>query len=168
MYYIEVFEALYKAKIKYLVVGGTAVNLHGVPRLTYDIDLIISTDRENVISLNKTLKSLGYVPLHPVNPDNLWDINIVSDWIKNKNMTAFSFYHKKEPRKVIDIVVAHPLDFNKALKRAVVKKANGIKIFVASIDDVIKMKKVSGRPKDLSDAEMLREAKKMPGQEDEK
>ena len=37
MFYFEVFKAFYQEKIKYLVVGGLAVNLHGVPRITYDI-----------------------------------------------------------------------------------------------------------------------------------
>jgi len=57
MFYFEVFEALNREKIKYMIVGRLAVNLHGVPRLTY--------------GLNAVQKKLGYIPRLPVNPDNL-------------------------------------------------------------------------------------------------
>src|SRR3990167_220564 len=87
MFYFEVFNAFYQEKVKYLVVGGLAVNLHGVPRITYDIDIIISTDRDNVLKLNRTLKNLGYVPRLHVNPDNMADEKILK-----KNMYFFFFF----------------------------------------------------------------------------
>lgn len=161
MFYFDVFEALYCEKIKYLIVGGLAVNLHGVPRLTCDIDIIISTDKENILRLNAVLKKLGYTPSLPVNPDNLADEQILGDWIENKNMKAFSFYHTKENNKVIDIVISHPLDFSEAFQKSTKRKVDDIEITIVSIDDLISMKEFSGRPKDISDAEMLMEAKRI-------
>jgi len=167
MFYFEVFKAFYQEKVKYLVVGGLAVNLHGVPRITYDIDIVISTDKDNVLSLNKTLKNLGYIPLLPVNPDELADEKRRKDWIEKHNMKAFSFHHKSQNSQVVDIVLDHPLDFTKAFKRSAIKKVDDIEIYVASINDMISMKKVSTRPKDLSDMEMLKEAKELMEQKDE-
>jgi hypothetical protein len=167
MFYFEVFKAFYQEKVKYLVVGGLAVNLHGVPRITYDIDIIISTARDNVLNLNKTLKNLGYIPRLPVNPDDLADEKRRKDWIENHNMKAFSFYHKSQNSQVVDIVLDHPLDFTKAFKHSVIKKVDDIEIYVASIDDMISMKKTSTRPKDLSDMEMLKEAQTIMEQKDE-
>ncbi|MEP9410579.1 MAG: hypothetical protein HRF42_04120 [Candidatus Brocadia sp.] len=167
MFYFEVFKAFYQEKVKYLVVGGLAVNLHGVPRITYDIDIIIPTDRDNVLKLNRTLRALGYVPRLPVNPDDMADEKTLKDWIENRNMRAFSFYHKKEHTKVVDIVLEHPLDFTEAFRRSAMKKVGDIEIYVASIDDMIAMKKVSNRPKDLSDMEMLKEALKIMEQKNE-
>lgn len=161
MFYFEVFKAFYQEKVKYLVVGGLAVNLHGVPRVTYDIDIIIPTDRDNILKLNRTLRGLGYIPRLPVNPDEMADEKTLKDWIENRNMKAFSFYHKKENNKVVDIVLEHPLDFTQAFQRGAIKKVGDIEIYVASIDDMISMKKVSNRPKDLSDMEMLKEALKI-------
>ncbi len=159
MFYFEVFEALDREKIKYMIVGGLAVNLYGVPRLTCDIDIIISTDKENVSRLNAVLKKLGYVPRLPVNPDNLADEHMLKDWIDNRNMKAFSFYHSKENNKVIDIVISHPLDFSEAYRKAEKRKVNNIEICVVSLDDLILMKEFSARPKDISDRNMLIEAK---------
>ncbi len=160
MYYFEILEGLYKGKVKYLVVGGLSVNLYGVPRVTQDIDIVIAMDRENVLKITSLLKELGYVPRLPVNPDDLANPDKVVDWIENGNLKAFSFYHKNENYKVIDIVLVHPLDFEKSFKSRTVKRAKDIDIYLASIDDVVKMKEFSGRPQDLSDIEMLNKVRK--------
>lgn len=160
MYYFEILEGLYKSKVRYLIVGGLSVNLYGVPRVTQDIDIVIAMDRENVLKITSLLKELGYVPRLPVSPDDLANPDKVKDWIENKNLKAFSFYHKNENYKVIDIVLVHPLDFEKSFKNRTVKRAKDIDIYLASIDDVVKMKEFSGRTQDLSDIEMLNKVRK--------
>jgi len=160
MYYFEILEGLYKSKVRYLIVGGLSVNLYGVPRVTQDIDIVIAMDRENVLKITSLLKELGYVPRLPVSPDDLANPDKVKDWIENKNLKAFSFYHKNENYKVIDIVLVHPLDFEKSFKNRTVKRAKDIDIYLASIDDVVKMKEFSGRSQDLSDIEMLNKVRK--------
>jgi len=160
MYYFEILEGLYKSKVRYLIAGGLSVNLYGVPRVTQDIDIVIAMDRENVLKITSLLKELGYVPRLPVSPDDLANPDKVKDWIENKNLKAFSFYHKNENYKVIDIVLVHPLNFEKSFKNRTVKRAKDIDIYLASIDDVVKMKEFSGRPQDLSDIEMLNKVRK--------
>ena len=160
MYYFEILEGLYKSKVKYLIVGGLSVNLYGVPRVTQDIDIVIAMDRENVLKITFLLKELGYVTRLPVSPDDLANPDKVKDWIENKNLKAFSFYHKNENYKVVDIVLVHPLDFEKSFKNRTVKRAKDIDIYLASIDDVVKMKEFSGRSQDLSDIEMLNKVRK--------
>ncbi|HHT9146071.1 MAG TPA: DUF6036 family nucleotidyltransferase [Candidatus Wunengus sp. YC61] len=160
MYYFEILEGLYKSKVRYLIAGGLSVNLYGVPRVTQDIDIVIAMDRENVLKITSLLKELGYVPRLPVSPDDLANPDKVKDWIENKNLKAFSFYHKNENYKVVDIVLVHPLDFEKSFKNRTVKRAKDIDIYLASIDDVVKMKEFSGRSQDLSDIEMLNKVRK--------
>jgi len=160
MYYFEILEGLYKSKVRYLIAGGLSVNLYGVPRVTQDIDIVIAMDRENVLKITSLLKELGYVPRLPVSPDDLANPDKVKDWIENKNLKAFSFYHKNENYKVLDIVLVHPLDFEKSFINRTVKRAKDIDIYLASIDDVVKMKEFSGRPQDLSDIEMLNKVRK--------
>lgn len=160
MFYLEILEGLYEKKIRYLIVGGLSVNLYGVPRLTQDIDIIISTDRENILKIITLLKNYGYVPRLPVNPEDLADSEKVKDWVENRNLKAFSFYHKKDNYKVVDIVLVHPLDFEKSFKNRTVKRVKDIEIYLASIDDIIKTKEFSGRAQDISDIEMLKKARK--------
>ena len=44
MFYLNLFKALEKHKVQYLLVGGLAMNLHGVPRTTMDVDLVLALD----------------------------------------------------------------------------------------------------------------------------
>ena len=165
MYYFEILEALHKKKVKYLIVGGLAVNLYGVPRVTQDIDLIISTKKSNIIKINEILKDLGYIPRLPVNPKDLTDSEKVKDWIENRNLKAFSFYHKKDNYKVIDILLVHPLHFEESFKNKTVKKIENVEIFLASINDLIKTKEFSGRMQDTSDIKILKKIRKYLGDE---
>ncbi len=164
MYYFEILEALYKKKVRYLIVGGLAVNLYGVPRLTQDIDLIISTRKSNIIKINEVLKYLGYTPRLPVNPKDLTDSEKVKDWIENRNLKAFSFYHKQDNYKVIDILLVHPLHFEESFKNKTVKKVKDFEIYLASINDLIKTKEFSGRIQDASDIKMLKKVRKYLGE----
>lgn len=160
MYYFDLLGALQLNKVRYLIIGGLAVMMYGVPRGTQDIDLIISTDRSNVLKLISVLKGLGYVPRLPVDPEKIADPETVNEWTKNRNMKAFSFYNKKKNYKVVDIVLVHPLDFESSFKNKTVKKFNGADVFIASVEDLIKTKEASGRSQDLDDIDMLKRVRK--------
>lgn len=156
MYYFEIFEAFFVKKVRYLIVGGLAVNLHGVPRITQDIDIIISMDEENIKKLIQTLEELEYIPRLPVNPYDLSNPVIREKWIKEKNLKAFSFYNKKENYKVVDIILTHPLSFEQSYQSRIIKKLKTIEVYLISIKDLITMKKMTGRDQDLSDIELLK------------
>jgi hypothetical protein len=159
VFYQEILEGLYREKIRYLIVGGLAVNLHGVPRATYD--LVLDTSAGNIALFCDLLKSLGYIPRLPVDPKRLSDEGAVKEWIAVRNIKAFSFYHEKENRKVIDIVLDHPLDFPAAFERKTILKMDDTELYLASLDDLMKMKRNTGRQKDASDVDMLAMAKRI-------
>lgn len=137
------------------MVGGLAVNLHGVPRMTQDIDLIVSVNPENIEKLCTALKSLGYIPRLPVNPLDMANPSVLNDWIENRNLKAFSFYHSKENFRVVDIVLVHPLDFEAAFSRRIMIPIQNIEISLLTIEDLITMKKFAGRQQDLADIVLL-------------
>ncbi|OGU16106.1 MAG: hypothetical protein A2X61_13425 [Ignavibacteria bacterium GWB2_35_12] len=161
MFYLDILEEFYKNDIRYLIVGGLAVNLHGVPRVTQDIDIVISNDKDNILKLIEILTALSYKPRLPVNPEDLAEPDVVKEWIENRNMQAFSFYHQMDNYKVIDIVISHNLNFELAFENKVVKKVNGFNIYLSSIDDLIELKEYSGREQDLSDVEMLKKVRQI-------
>ncbi|NQU17485.1 MAG: nucleotidyl transferase AbiEii/AbiGii toxin family protein [Candidatus Saganbacteria bacterium] len=160
MYYLEVFDKLNKAKVRYLVVGGVALVLHGVVRLTADLDLFVDLNANNLEKLLKALKELGYKPKLPVNPKDFADNTIREKWVKEKNMKVFSFIHSKDDFKVIDIFANEPIPFNKAYSNKQTLKAEGIGIKTISFRDLITLKKISAREQDLKDIEMLEELRK--------
>ncbi|MFX1537227.1 MAG: hypothetical protein ACFFDI_23720 [Promethearchaeota archaeon] len=115
--------------------------------------------KSNIKKLNSVLKELNYIPRLPINPDDLMNPEIVITWIKDRNLKDFSFYHKTDDYKGVDIVLVHPLDFTKAFERRITKKINNTEIYLVSIDDLITMKAVSGRSQDSSDIKMLEKIK---------
>ncbi len=70
MYYESVFQVFQETKVKYLIAGGMAVNLYGVPRFTKDLDILIDRSEKNLKCLNKALSSLGFRPKVPVSLDD--------------------------------------------------------------------------------------------------
>lgn len=164
MFYFEVMEQLSRRQVEYLVVGGLSVNLHGVPRVTQDIDLIISMERSNVLKAVSAMHDLGFAPRLPVPPEDLADVEKVKDWVENKNLKAFSFYHKNEPFRVVDIVLVHPLNFQDAYNKRTIKKVKEVDISLVSLEDLITMKEFSARDQDLSDVEMLKKVSRLAGE----
>ena len=65
----SIFRALNEASVRYLVVGGVAVNAHGYGRTTYDVDMVLALDPENITKAFSVLTEAGYVPIVPVTAD---------------------------------------------------------------------------------------------------
>jgi hypothetical protein len=159
MFYNEILEALHNKKIRYLIVGGLAVNLHNVPRMTSDIDIILPADDPAIISFIEVMNNLSYAPRLPVPAKDLADPEQRKDWITNKNMKAFSFCHTHENFRVIDLLLVHPLDFEQAWTNKCVRFSGDTPLYYVSIDDLIAMKKSAGRKIDFDDIEMLMAAR---------
>jgi len=167
MFYFDILKAFYQMKVKYLITGGLAVNLFGVPRVTHDLDVILSMDEGNILLVLKILNKLGYKPRLPVDPKELLDEQKVENWIQNKNMFAFSFCQPENEYQVLVILIHHPLDFEKSFEKKVVKTAKNIDICLVAMDDLILMKEFSGRDQDLSDISLLRKAREFMGQDND-
>ncbi|MDD5773735.1 MAG: nucleotidyl transferase AbiEii/AbiGii toxin family protein [bacterium] len=156
MQYDAIFRKFNELDIEYIVVGGLAVNFQGVPRLTYDIDLLIYFSQKNVKKLVNQLLEWGYKPKVPVDPFDFADETIRKKWITEKNMKAFNFYNEKSPIAEIDIIIDSPVNYSQAKKDIVKVKLYDLEIPVISIPDLIKMKEFAGRKQDLMDIEHLK------------
>jgi hypothetical protein len=150
-----VFGALQLAGVRYLVVGGVAVVFHGYPRFTADLDLVVALDRENVGALVSALTTLGYRPRAPVQAAALADPEMRRSWIQDKGLTVLSFWSPAHPATEIDVFVAEPFPMEPALARSVAVQLGALSVPVASIPDVIFLKRQSARPKDLDDIQAL-------------
>jgi len=160
MYYFDELSEFYRQEVDYLVVGGLAVNLYGIPRVTQDIDILISFEKKNVEKLMDILKRLDYLPRVPIDPMLLAYPRTRKTWIKEKHMKVFSLYHKHNNFRVIDIMILTPVSYKAAKPNRTTVDVKDIKIHIIGLDDLIKMKKVSGREQDLSDIEAIEKLKK--------
>ncbi len=153
--FVPIFTALQKNEVSFVVVGGVAVVLHGYARLTADLDLVIGLDEKNVTNAVKAMKALGYVPRVPVNPMDFANEKIRKQWIEEKGLRVFSFVKPMNPLVGVDFFAEYPIDFDLLLKRSEIQKLGPASVRICGIDDLIRMKKMAGRAKDLEDIRFL-------------
>jgi len=157
---LRVFRALEAAQVRYLVVGGVAVVLHGYPRFTADLDLVVALDADNARRALDALGTLGFQPRAPVPMAAFADLAQREIWVTEKDLVVFSLWTPAMPLMEIDLFVREPFPFDAAFARRVSIDLGDVNVSVASIDDVIELKRAVGRPKDLDDVRALEEIKK--------
>jgi len=142
-----------------MVVGGIAVNLYGIPRMTYDIDLLLDLEDKNIEAFLKLLKSWGFKPKVPVDIMDFANKDKREEWIKNKNMKAFTLVNPEWAVSEIDVIIDSPVDYEKGCKRVRHIMLHGVSVPLVSIDDLIKMKGATDRRQDEADIRYLRKLK---------
>jgi hypothetical protein len=150
-----VIAALNAAKVRYLVVGGVAVVLHGHLRTTADLDLVVELVPENARRAIEALRALGFAPRAPVAAEQFADPAAREGWIAEKGLTVFSMASDRLKGLEVDLFVREPFEFAAAWARAVRVPLDEAIATVASIDDLVALKRASGRPVDLEDVEAL-------------
>lgn len=156
MDYLNFFRELNKRGIDYLVVGGMAVNFHGIPRMTYDIDIMIMLEKDNIKLLTDFLIYAGYKPRVNEDPLGLADKEKRRVWIKHKGMNAFTFWSDTNVIKEIDVVFASDIPYEDLKKRAKYISIKDVLVPIISLRDLIKIKEKSSRVQDMSDVEHLK------------
>ncbi len=130
--------------VEYVIIGATAFPTHGYARATADIDILIKPTKENARRVLDALKQVGYA---------VTDLTI--DEVLKKKILF---------RQYILATDIHPsvvgVTYETVLKNRVKDTIEGIPVFVASLDDLIKMKRAANRPKDREDLKVLTALKK--------
>lgn len=157
--YLAIFDSLNKERIKYIVVGGMAVNFYGIPRMTYDIDLLVALENKNLKKFLRLVKKWNFKPKVPVDIMDFAKENKRKVWIKDKHMKAFNLINPKWAISEIDIIIDTPVDYEEAAKSVNYISIHKVLIPVISIDNLIKMKKASSREQDKADIRYLRRLK---------
>ena len=163
MLFKKIIQELEKRKIKYLVIGGVAVNLHGYSRVTNDLDLMISFEKENIAKFIELVNALGYTPKAPVELKEFADSAKRETWKKEKNMQVFSVRNPNDEFEYIDVMIQDHIDFEEAYKNRQIYADDKISVSVISIDDLISLKELAGRGRDLLDMKILRKLKEQLG-----
>jgi len=154
--YRHIFDEFSRSGIDYLVVGGLAVNFHGIPRMTYDVDIMIRMESRNILKCVGMIISWGYRSKLPVDPQDLADEEKRRVWVYEKEMKAFNFYNEKLPIAGIDLVIESPIPYDELKSHSVRINLHGVMVPTVSIRDLIELKHAAGRKQDLVDIEYLR------------
>jgi hypothetical protein len=130
---------LNRHRVRYIITGGVAANLHGSARSTKDVDILVPRDRTNMERLLRALSELPYGIASELDAAEIVDkpITIIGD----------------DPR--VDVMtVAWNVTFADAWSNRVVRRIEGVRVPYLSLDD-LKRSKRTGRPQDLADLESL-------------
>lgn len=166
--FAPLFDALNKADIRYVVVGGLATVLHGYARLTVDIDLVVDLAPEQAEKVISTLTTLGFVPQLPLNPSDFANSQTRHMWNTEKNMQVFSMVDPGNPLRIVDLFVENIIPFEELWSRSKTVQVDTVSISIASLTDLIHLKRLAGRPQDLIDIKNLEQIQKsQEGKNDE-
>ena len=135
----QIFHALNKACVDYLLVGGLASVLYGVPRTTVDIDIAVRPQEDHILKTVEALRVLGLVP----------DTTIPEEILGQGGVT---FSNEREVDMITDL---KGINFNTAWDRRKKVEYEGITVQVISQKDLITALKAVGRQKDLEDLKDL-------------
>ena len=110
----ELLQSLSDGQVQYVVIGGLAVQLHGFLRSTFDIDLVLAMNDENLVRFISVAKQFGLVPAIPVPIDSLRNASQIDQWHREKGMLAFSLREPCIGGSVVDVLVRPdvPFDFS--------------------------------------------------------
>lgn len=136
----EVFASLNSHEVRYVVIGGIAATLHGVPRSTFDLDLLIDATSDNARRLLQAFGAAGLGTASLTSPDDLL----------SKEITIF------KDRVRIDVQTSTPgINFDEAWREKETMTYKGQPFFVVSKKHLIASKRAAGRPVDLEDVRIL-------------
>jgi predicted nucleotidyltransferase len=139
---LDLLSAFLVHGVRFLVVGGHAVNIYTEPRYTNDLDILVSGDEANGHAVYRALADFG-APLAGVTAQDFID--------KPKQ-----YFQVGVPPARVDVLQSiAAVEFEPAWKQATMVKVNGHDVRFISREDLLRNKLAAGRPKDLADAEAL-------------
>lgn len=136
----DVFRCLHAHDVRYVVIGGVAAIVHGVPRTTFDVDLLIEATEANAGRLLAALLEGGIGSAALTTPEAVLahEITIFRDVLR------------------VDVQTKTPgLDFDSAWQRKVRRDVAGVPYWLVSREDLISSKRAAGRPRDMEDVRVL-------------
>ena len=139
-YLQSVFASFHSHDVRYVVIGGIAAVLHGVPRATFDLDILIEATAPNAERLLQALRQAGFGTADLVDAQGILanEITVFNDRVR------------------IDVQTSTPgLTFQDAWSRRETMDYQGQKFYVASRHDLMASKRAAGRPRDLEDVRIL-------------
>ncbi len=142
----EFIALLNEHKVKYLIIGGYAVNFHGYPRYTKDIDLWLWMTSPNIKNLIQAIKDFGFGSLSLG----------IEDFMTPENIIQLGY----EPYRIDLLMDVEGVVFDECFERRVEVDLDGVNTKFLSLQDLIAIKKKAGRLQDLADAEQLERLKK--------
>ncbi len=140
--FLELLRAFESHKVAYALIGGYAVGIHAEPRYTKDLDILIAANKKNAKAVLAALTQFG-APISNLSIEDLADPGLL-------------YVFGIAPLRVDILNRIKGVDSTAIIKRAVKVKIANTTLRVVGLKDLIKLKRLAGRPQDLADIEKLK------------
>ena len=138
----EFFQSLNDNGVRYLVIGGYAVAIHGHPRYTKDIDVWIERSPDNAVRMEKAIVQFGFASLQLT----------AQDFLELDQFVQLGF-----PPNRIDILNSTlGVEFTECYENKLGRMLDGVNVSFISLQDLIKNKQAVARPQDIVDLGKLK------------
>jgi hypothetical protein len=147
----ELVRRLVAADVRFVVIGGLATQAHGSPSATFDLDIVPSWDLLNLRRLETVLLEIAAVR-HGLDPDAP-----PMPPLDARTLLAAAVFTLNSRYGRVDLL-AYPdpgFDYERLMRTAETRELFGSRLHVASLDDLMAMKRAAGRPKDRVELEIL-------------
>ena len=146
---IEIWKYFSLNNVKYLTIGGFAVNIYGYGRNTGDIDIFIEDSIENRENLRLALKQSGIGDF-----ENIKTMQFIPGW------TDITLNFNLRLDIMTSVKGLENYSFEQLLNKAFIIEIDKIPVYFIDYDNLIIAKKATSRPKDILDIEELEKINK--------
>lgn len=140
----NIFSIFFKFKIKYIIIGGFAVNLYGYTRNTGDLDIYVDDSIQNRKNLRKAFIAFGIGDFEAIET-----MQFIAGW------TEFNLDYGMRLDLMTNIKGLEDKSFDELLNVATIVFLNEIPVYFIDYQNLIISKKAANRPKDILDIEEL-------------
>jgi predicted nucleotidyltransferase len=148
----RVLATLSRHGVDHVVIGGWAVIAHGSTRTTNDLDFVASPETANLKRLESALKDLKA---------ELWgvDAHLLGIELDAQTFASGTNFTLTTDAGGVDYFNEVPggVPYEQLRERALRTEVRGVPVTVAAVDDLIRMKRAAGRPRDIQDLALLTE-----------
>ena len=123
--------------------------LHGAIRGTLDVDFVLPLTEEQFVLAESALRSIGLTSQLPITAKLLFENR--KTYEEEKNLIAWTFVNLAKPSEIVDLLISEDLDQLQTIQISVHEQS----VCVVAVDEIIRMKTLSGRRQDLSDVKAL-------------
>jgi hypothetical protein len=147
----DLIEALVAGGVRFVVIDGLAAQAHGSPSATFDLHVVPSWDPANLQRLERVLVEIAAVRhglpegAPPPPPLDARTLRAGAVFTLNTRHGRFDLLANPDPG----------LDYERLMQSAEPRDLHGSRLHVASLDDLMAMKRAAGRPKDRVELEIL-------------
>ena len=143
----QILSDLNRAGVRYVLIGGIALIRHGVVRMTRDIDVILEPGSDNLDRVRALIAEW-----RATRPDG--------SPIPADAVASGKSIHLATPHGHVDLLPEHasPLTFAELIGRADVRRVDGVEAPICSLGDLVALKRIASRERDLADLSELEAA----------